>query len=172
MGSVIGVMPSGVSLHEATAADVEALVDALCSAANWHGRASFGREDVMRRPELAHYVAGWPRTGDFGTVATLDDRPVGAAWCRAFPADDPGYGFLAPDVPEISMGVEAPYRGRGIGSSLLAALIAQARTRCCPAVSLSVEDGNRSRALYSRCGFVVVGRNGNSDTMRLDLAEG
>jgi GNAT superfamily N-acetyltransferase len=168
--TVAVVGPSQVSLHEATARDVEALIDALYAAANWHGRAPFGRDEVMRRSDLAHYVMGWPRAGDFGTVATLDDRPVGAAWCRAFSADDPGYGFLAPDVPEISMGVEALHRGRGIGSSLLAALIAQARTYGCTALSLSVEDENPARAMYRRQGFVVVGRDGNSDTMRLDLA--
>ena len=38
-----------------------------------------------------------------------------------------------------------------------------------PAVSLSVEDGNRARALYERAGFTVVGRNGGSDTMLLAL---
>jgi ribosomal protein S18 acetylase RimI-like enzyme len=47
--------------------------------------------------------------------------------------------------------------------------MAQARDRGLSAVSLSVEDENPARELYSRCGFVVVGRNGNSDTMRLDL---
>ncbi|MDQ1660648.1 MAG: hypothetical protein QOJ68_628 [Blastococcus sp.] len=172
MGTVAAMGPSEVSLHEATVQDVEALIDALYAAANWHGRASFGRDEVMRRPELAHYVAGWPRAGDFGTVATLDDRPVGAAWCRTFPAEDPGYGFVGPDVPEISVGVEGTRRGRGIGSSLLAALMAQARTHGCTAVSLSVEDENPARAMYRRQGFVVVGRNGNSDTMRLDLPTG
>jgi GNAT superfamily N-acetyltransferase len=172
VGSVTLVGPSEVSLRAATAHDVEALIDALCAAVNWHGRAPFSRDDVMSRPDLAHYVAEWPRAGDFGIVATVDDRPVGAAWCRVFPAEDPGFGFVAPHVPEISMGVEAPHRGHGIGSSLLAALIAQARTHGCAAVCLSVEDENPARALYSRCGFIRVGRNGNSDTMRLDLPIG
>ena len=37
-------------------------------------------------------------------------------------------------------------------------------------LSLSVEDGNdRARALYESYGFVVVGREGNSDTMLLAL---
>jgi hypothetical protein len=47
--------PSGVRLHEATAQDVEAL---MYAAANWHGRAPFGRDDVMNQPDLAHCVAG------------------------------------------------------------------------------------------------------------------
>jgi len=32
-----------------------------------------------------------------------------------------------------------------------------------------VEDGNRARALYERAGFTAVGRNGDSDTMKLNL---
>lgn len=38
-----------------------------------------------------------------------------------------------------------------------------------PAISLSVEDGNRARVLYERLGFVKVGRNGGSDTLLLEF---
>jgi hypothetical protein len=45
----------------------------------------------------------------------------------------------------------------------------RAAARGLPGISLSVEDGNRARSLYSRLGFQVVGRSGNSDTMLLRL---
>lgn len=38
------------------------------------------------------------------------------------------------------------------------------------AISLAVEDGNGSRHLYEELGFAVIGRNGSSDVMLLDLA--
>jgi ribosomal protein S18 acetylase RimI-like enzyme len=85
------------------------------------------------------------------------------------PADDPGYGFVAADVPEITIAIRAAHRGRGLGGALLDAVLTQARERGLRAVSLSVEDGNRARRLYERAGFVVVGRSGTSDTMLLDL---
>ena len=92
-------------------------------------------------------------------------RPVGT-YVRF--TEDPGFGCLGGDVPEVSIGIAPAHRGRGIGGALLAALVEQARGRGHRAVSLSVEDGNRARSLYQRAGFVVVGRTGSSDTMRLD----
>jgi ribosomal protein S18 acetylase RimI-like enzyme len=158
-----------VSFREATTEDVEALTAALLDAVNWSGQARLSRQGLRADPHLSRYVEGWPRSTDFGTVAAVGNDVIGAAWCRTFTVDEPGYGFIAADIPELSMGVQQAYRGRGIGSALLDALIAQAGTRRCRALSLSVEDGNRARSLYRRAGFAAVGRNGNSDTMRLEL---
>ena len=58
-----------------------------------------------------------------------------------------------------------PIRPSGSGDGLLA----EAAARSIPAISLSVEDGNRARALYERLGFRKIGRNGGSDTLLLEL---
>ncbi len=160
-------------LRPATGNDAPALTAALLEAVNWDGRARFTGEQLLADPHLAHYVAGWPRLTDFGAVAVDDGAGggavLGAAWCRLSDATDPGYGFLADDVPELTIGVAPAHRGRGVGSALLAALVERARVQGHRAISLSVEDGNRARHLYERAGFQVVGRNGGSDTMRLGL---
>ncbi len=163
-------------LRQATAEDTPALTAALLEAVNWDGQARFTVEQLLADPRLAHYVTDWPRPSDFGTVATDDGagrggdgEVLGAGWCRLLDATDPGYGYLADDIPEVTIGVAPAHRGRGVGSALLAALIEQARARGHRAISLSVEDGNRARALYERVGFTAVGRNGGSDTMRLHL---
>lgn len=156
-------------VREATASDLPALKDALFHAMNWQGIVRFTLAEIMAAPELAHYVTGWPRPGDFGVVAVADTATIGAAWCRTFSAEDPGYGFVAADVPEASMGVALMWRGQGVGTALLDGLIARARALGLHAISLSVEDGNRARALYERFGFSVVGRSGNSDVMLLRL---
>lgn len=158
-----------VRLRAAGTADVDALAVALVEAIDWRGLGDIDLAGVLAVPQLAHYVTGWPRPGDFGTVAVVGERVAGAAWGRLFPADDPGYGFVSADVPELTLAVRAAHRGHGIGGALLAAVIGQARERRHPAVSLSVEDGNRARSLYERAGFVVVGRSGDSDTMLLPL---
>jgi ribosomal protein S18 acetylase RimI-like enzyme len=166
-------MPSDcVFVRAATPADVPALLDGLFQAVNWQGDVRVARPAILADPGLAHYVTGWPRPGDFGVVAMAGVAPIGAAWCRTFTSEDPGYGFVSEDVPEVSMGVASNRRGQGIGSTLLTALIAQARARDLRALSLSVEDGNRARALYARAGFAVVGRNGSSDVMLLHLSAG
>ncbi|MGK5681379.1 GNAT family N-acetyltransferase [Actinoplanes sp. URMC 104] len=68
-----------------------------------------------------------------------------------------------------SRGVLAAWRGRGVASALLDAVIDLAGQRGVPGLSLSVEDGNAARRLYERAGFQVVGRTGGSDTMLLRL---
>lgn len=94
---------------------------------------------------------------------------MGAAWCRFLPADDAGYGFVNERTPELTIGVQPGHRGAGIGTTLLECLLGEAAARSVPAISLSVEDGNRARALYERVGFRKVGRNGGSDTLLLEL---
>lgn len=159
-----------VKVREATAADTATLWSACLEAANWHGDVRFTREQLMNRSELSHYVEGWPRPGDFGVVAeTGNGEAVGAAWCRMFAGDEAGYGFVAADIPELSIGVAPGHRGRGAGTALMSALITLGRFRGMRGISLSVEDGNRARVLYERLGFVRIGRNGASDTLLLQL---
>lgn len=54
--------------------------------------------------------------------------------------------------------VAAPWRGRGIGTALIAAICHEGARRGYEAVRLDVVDTNlRARALYERLGFVAVG---------------
>jgi len=156
-----------VTIRAASAADGDFLASMLCVAADWRPDVvPRPVEDVLADPALAHYVEGWPRHDDFGVIAE-DDRgeALGAAWCRCFSADDPGYGFVSPDVPELAMGVVVDARGAGVGRALLVALIAEARSRGVSQLSLSVELDNDARHLYSNLGFAVTGEDDGSATM-------
>ncbi len=111
-------------------------------------------------------MAGWPRDSDLGVVAEPDGQPVGAAWLRFLPETEPGYGFVAPDVPELTIGVSAGWRGRGVGRALLRALAGQARARGIGQISLSVERENPAQRLYLSEGYRVVDSSGaRSGTM-------
>ena len=124
--------------------------------------------DILHNPDIAHYVLGWPRAGDIGVVAA-DGDPVGAAWLRFFAPTDPGFGFVADTIPELSIGVVRPRRGQGVGGRLLDALLTAAGAAGIDAVSLSVERDNPARRLYERLGFRPVGAVGGSMTMLLRL---
>lgn len=157
-------------IREASAEDSGVLGAAGLEAMNWTGEARFTLEQFMSIPALSHYIEGWPRAGDFGVIAeTVEGAPAGAAWCRLFAADDAGYGFVAPDIPELTIGVLPGHRGAGVGTALMEGLIGQGSGRGLRAISLSVEDGNKARLLYERLGFRKVGRNGGSDTLLLEL---
>lgn len=156
-----------IVLRPAGADDAGFLTDMLVEAVNWPPGRHFSRERVLADPASAHYVAGWPGPGDVGTVAEADGVPVGAAWLRVLPADDPGYGFVAAGVPELSMAVAAGWRGRGIGRRLLRAVVAQARAAGRTGVSLSVEAANPARDLYRSEGFRTVRAEENATVMLL-----
>ena len=116
---------------------------------------------ILADPHLAHYVVGWPGPDDVGLIAEdRGGRPIGAAWWRFLPDEDPGFGFVAPDVPELSIGVVERWRGRGVGTALLSSLLARADAVGIARVSLSVEPDNPARRLYERLGFVAPGATG------------
>ncbi len=122
---------------------------------------------ILEEPRIAAYAQDWGRAGDMGRVAREPgtDRPLGAAWLRLFPAQAPGYGFVAADTPELSMAVMPDCRGRGIGRQLLRELLQAAQSRY-PAVSLSVVAENPALRLYQSFGFKTLCRDGDSVTMR------
>ncbi|MGL5865979.1 MAG: GNAT family N-acetyltransferase [Dermatophilaceae bacterium] len=158
-----------VILRPARVADGPILTEMLVAAAWWRPDGPDGTvEKVMSQPTLAHYVQGWPRTGDRGLVAE-SEHPVGAVWIRFFAADDPGFGFVDPTVPELSIGVVERYRGQGVGRRLLVGLIDDARRHGVEAISLSVETDNHARHLYEQVGFRTVTTADGSVTMLLPL---
>jgi ribosomal protein S18 acetylase RimI-like enzyme len=106
-------------------------------------------------------------------IAIDDGFPVGAAWYRLFRRDAPGYGFVDEETPELAIAVVPSRRGRGIGESLLEALVERARADGYSALSLSVERENPALvSFYEAHGFGVT-ENGDehSLTMRRALQE-
>ncbi|MEU4490001.1 GNAT family N-acetyltransferase [Streptomyces purpurascens] len=164
---------SDYSLRIATADDAGFLTDMLVAAVNWDpAREAVGRDCVLRDRHTAHYVEGWPRRGDLGVIAVeTGGQPIGAAWLRLFSSDDPGYGFVGEDVPELSVGVLPSWRGQGVGRALLTELARRAVEHGFARISLSVERANRARRLYAAEGFTTVESGPGSDTMVMVLSE-
>ena len=158
-------------MREALDSDLDVLLDCMLDAFNWTGETRFTRAEMLANTHSQRYLGGWRRPTDFGFVAHENGEPVGAVWARPLTSTEPGYGYVADDIPEIGMAVSRNHRGRKIGTELLSACTSRAGETGWNALSLSVEDGNvAARRLYESVGFVVVGRNGSSDTMLLYLA--
>jgi ribosomal protein S18 acetylase RimI-like enzyme len=148
--------------------DVGILRQMLAWAAGW--RHTQLDESSVLDPGVALYVERWGRPGDAGVIAENEDGiPIGAAWYRHFTPAEHGYGFLAPEVPEVSVGVSPGHRGRRVGTALLEALVEQAEREGVPALSLSVEESNPAARLYERLGFRRIARVGGAWTMRREL---
>jgi ribosomal protein S18 acetylase RimI-like enzyme len=162
---------AGYSIRPALASDAGFLADMLVEAVNWSTEwRPKSRDRILSAPDTAHYLTGWPRDTDLGVLAEADGQPVGATWLRFLPASDPGYGFVAADVPELTIGVAPGWRSRGVGRALLRAIAGQARARGIARISLSVERKNYAQRLYLSAGYRIVdSSDAQSDTMIKDL---
>lgn len=123
---------------------------------------------------VALYVRGWGRPGDTALIGLVDGFPVGAAWYRLFRASEPGFGFVDEQTPELAVAVVPNARGKGVGGSLLDALLVRAKADGHAALSLSVDRENVAAIhVYEHHGFERVSEHVDSVTMvaRLGSAE-
>jgi len=156
----------GVTVRLASLADMPFLRDMLWEAtavsATMRAR---GKEAALALPSVSKYLDNWSRPGDAAVVAVAAPRHhLGASWYRLFPAGAGSYGFVAPDIPELSIGVAAGARGHGVGTALVRALLDRARAQGFNQMSLSVDRQNPARALYERLGFRDAGVSVPEDT--------
>ena len=122
--------------------------------------------EVIRRPELSAYVEAFgERAGDCCLVAEVDGRVAGAAWSRVMH----GFGSIDEETPELAVALFPDFRGAGVGTRLVGALLDELRRRGHAAVSLSVQRANPAARLYPRLGFRVVEERGEELVMRCAL---
>jgi ribosomal protein S18 acetylase RimI-like enzyme len=113
-------------------------------------------ESIVDDPQIIKYIQDWKQHSDCGCIAHLGGTAIGAAWSRLFPPHNPGYGFVAPHIPELCMAIHPQYRNQGIGTLLLQHLFLELRTNGFSHLSLSVDQRNRAAKLYVRTGFSIV----------------
>jgi RimJ/RimL family protein N-acetyltransferase len=106
---------------------------------------------------LNHIAHGYPQF-----VATLQGEAGGGevvGWCDVTPKSRPIYAHCG----VLGMGLLPRFRGRGLGTKLIARTLQAARAFGLTRVELTVREDNRNAiALYERVGFVTEGlqRNG------------
>lgn len=168
------VMDAEIVVRHGEVSDLPLLWNMLFEAAAVNAEIrSMGKETAISLPQIRKYAEGWGRDGDVAVVAAVrTGKPLGAAWFRLFAEDDSGYGFVAEDIPEMTIGVIEDARGRGIGSMLMEAILKSAKEEGHRALSLSVESESDAVRLYERYGFKEKGKSrqrGTSKTMLLDF---
>jgi RimJ/RimL family protein N-acetyltransferase len=128
--------------------EIGALFEAVAAEARWIG-AELPIDHVRRR---ARFVEGLTRPDEVASLVAVtvnDGRIIG----------DLGIEKASYGVADLGMLVDDAWRGRGVGSGLLAAAIAWARSVGAHKVALQMWPHNeRARALYEKFGFVEEGR--------------
>ena len=88
-------------------------------------------------------------SGGFGYLAWQEGSPVGFLLARD----------LGAEIEILSLGVMPAWRRRGIGRTLIGALVGAATRRGIGSIVLEVAvDNAAARPLYAACGFAQVGR--------------
>ncbi len=155
-----------IELHPLTSSDQSLLWEMLYHAIYVPKGTKPPSRAILEEADIARYAENWGQERDMGYKALEYGVIVGAAWLRLIQ----GYGFVAEDIPELTIAVLPDYRGRGIGTSLLTKLIDTA-TQSHRGISLSVVGDNPAMNLYRRLGFEIVRFEGASCTMLLRITQ-
>ena len=124
---------------------------------------------VVNLPELQVYIAGFgTQPGDLCLVAETEGTVIGAAWSRIM--ED--YGHMDNRTPSLAISLLPEYRGLGIGTQLLNALLLLLRENGFLRASLSVQRENPALHLYQRSGFRIAAEKGTEYLMLWDGTQG
>ena len=121
---------------------------------------------IIELPELQVYIRDFGSgPADICCAAYAARRCIGAAWSRIM--DD--YGHLEDGVPSLAIAVFREFRGQGIGTALLRALLEELRAKGFARASLSVQKANPAVRLYRRLGFTAVAETDEEYLMLKEL---
>ncbi|MBX2872762.1 MAG: GNAT family N-acetyltransferase [Saprospiraceae bacterium] len=121
---------------------------------------------ILDRPDILKYHAAYGKAGDFGFLALRKQEEIGAIWCRLHRPENPGYGFVRADVPELNIAMLPQVRGQGIGQQLMLCLEEKLQMEGVPGMSLSVDHRNLvAYHIYHKLGYQRVKEEGTAITM-------
>lgn len=111
---------------------------------------------IITSPELQVYVEDFGELkDDWGLVAEVDDKIVGAVWVRIM--ND--YGHIDDETPSLAISLYKEYRNFGIGTAMMKEMLALLKTHGYSQVSLSVQKANYAAKMYLKTGFEIVNEN-------------
>ena len=124
------------------------------------------KRSIVELPELRVYYEGFGEgKADFCMVAEEEGRIVGAAWTRLMK----DYGYVDDETPSFAISLYREYRGQGIGTKLMLAMLAKLREKGFARASLAVQKANVAERMYEKVGFRIVSENAEEYIMVCDL---
>lgn len=113
-------------------------------------------KSIIANPELQLYIERFGELKDDRClVAELDGNIVGAVWVRIM--ND--YGHIDSKTPSFAISLYRNYRGVGIGTNMMTAMLAMLKKSGYERASLAVQKSNYAVKMYEKLGFKIVGEN-------------
>lgn len=111
---------------------------------------------VLLEPSIQNYYQDFGRAHDYCLVAEQEGKLLGAVWARVLSGPVKGYGYVDEHTPELAISVQNEFRGKGIGTALLRAMLDLLQRAGYGQTSLSVQKENPAADLYKRLGFTTL----------------
>ncbi|MEA5107747.1 MAG: GNAT family N-acetyltransferase [Sphaerochaeta associata] len=111
---------------------------------------------VLLEPSIQNYYQDFGRAHDYCLVAEQEGKLLGAVWARVLSGPVKGYGYVDEHTPELTISVQNEFRGMGIGTALLRAMLDLLQRAGYGQTSLSVQKENPAADLYKRLGFTTL----------------
>jgi GNAT superfamily N-acetyltransferase len=140
-----------VAVRPATGADLDFILRVHAESMRPHIEAQWGVWDEQQQRERI-FKSTRPETH---RIIEAESKPVGCYWIREHPGE----------LELVRLYLLAPWQGRGIGSSILGDLCAEADGLGLP-MRLRVLQKNPARRLYERFGFRVIDQTDSHRIMR------
>lgn len=122
------------------------------------------QSNFVKRPDFIKFISAYGvHKDDICFAADVDGSVIGAAWAR-------NSTLQKQELPDLVISVYPGYRGNGIGTKLLRALISAMRKDGQPGLSICVNKENRILNLLEREGFSVADQNEKDYVMELRFA--
>ena len=116
--------------------------------------AEIPREIIYTEPMLHAFIKNFgTRPDDRCLVAEVEGKVVGAVWVRI----SDGYGHLDDKTPSFAISLYKEYRGQGIGTALMKAMLELLRSKGYKKASLGVNKENYALRMYQNLGFEIIG---------------
>lgn len=113
-------------------------------------------KSIVSLPELQVYIENFgQKKDDRCLVAEADGKIVGAVWVRVM--ND--YGHVDEKTPSLAISLYKEYRGHGIGTAMMKAMLFKLKESGYEQVSLSVQKANYAVRMYKALGFEIVDEN-------------
>ena len=113
---------------------------------------------IISNPELQVYIKDFGKETDFCLVADTKDKIIGCVWARIIAGDIKGFGNIDENTPEFAVSVLKDFRGCGVGTALMKAMLELLSEKGFKKAGLAVQKDNYAAELYKKLGFKIIGQ--------------